>query len=527
MSLFDVLIRNGNIYDGSGAAPYVGSIAVDGDRIAAIGALPDASARIDLDARGLAVAPGFINMLSHAQLGLLVDGKSQSDIRQGVTLEVMGEGSSMGPLNDRMKADALAKQGDIRYEIEWTSLDEFLEHLVARGVSCNVASFIGSSNPREFFLNEEDRLPTAAELEQMCDLVRVAMQQGAMGVASALIYPPAAYSDTHELIALARVVAEYDGMYISHIRNEGSQIFEALDEFIRIVRETGVRGEIYHLKLAGQANWNKRDAVLEKIERAQAEGLRITADMYTYPASGTGINSYIPDWAHEGGLFALIERLKDPPTRVRIKEELQFATPPDKIFIVTLKNDKLKSLIGKSLAEIAAARGVAPADTLMDLIVEDESRVGAVFFSMSEENVRTQIARSWVSFGSDGGSLAPEGVFLKSSTHPRAYGNFARLLSKYVREEKVMPLQEAIRRLTSLPAENLKLDRRGALKEGNFADVVVFDPERVQEHATFENPHQYATGMVHILVNGVQVLKDGEHTGAKPGRVVRGPGWGK
>lgn len=527
MNQFDILIRNGKIYDGSGNAPFVGSIAINADTIAAVSALPDASARIEIDARGLAVAPGFINMLSHAQLGLLVDGKSQSDIRQGVTLEVMGEGSSMGPLNERMKQDALAKQGDIQYEIAWTTLDEFLQHLVTRGVSCNIASFIGATNPREFYLDEDNRLPTARELDLMCDLVRTAMQEGALGVSSALIYPPAAYSDTNELIALARVAAEYDGMYISHIRNENGRIFEALDEFIRIVRETGVRGEIYHLKLAGQANWDKRDAVLEKIEQARADGLRITADMYTYNASGTGLNSYIPDWAHEGGLFALIERLQDPALRERIQCEMEFTTPPEKIFLVSLKNEKLKSLIGKSLADVAAARGASPADTLMDLVVEDKSRVGAVFFSMSEDNLGKQMARPWVSFGSDGLSLAPEGVFLKSATHPRAYGNFARLLAKYVREGKVMSLEEAIRRLTALPAANLKLDRRGALKPGNFADVVVFDPDRVQDHATFENPHQYATGMIHVFVNGIHVLKDGEHTGAKPGRVVRGPGWGK
>ncbi len=523
---YDLLIRNGIVYDGSGSPPFVGDVAINGDAIAAVGSL-NANARSVMDVSGLAVAPGFINMLSHAQHALIVDGRSQSDIRQGVTLEVMGEGSSMGPLNEKMKKDMIDQQGDIQFDIQWTTLSEFLEYLPKRGVSCNVSSFMGATTARVYFLDHENRLPNARELDQMCGLVRQAMEEGAVGISSALIYAPAAYSNTDELIALARVVAEYDGLYISHIRNEGSRIFDALDEIFAIAHKTGVRAEIYHLKMAGQSNWDKCDAVIQKIETARAEGLRITADMYTYTASGTGINSYVPDWAHEGGLRALIERLKDPAARERIKTELVFATPPDKIILVALRNEKMKSLIGKTLAQVAAERGASPADTLMDLVVEDESRVGAVFFSISQDNVRKEIALPWVSFGSDGASLAPEGVFLKSSVHPRAYGNFARLLGKYVRDEKIIPMEQAIRRLAALPAENLKLERRGALKPGYFADVVVFDPAKIQDHATFENPHQYATGMVHVFVNGTQVLKDGEHTGAKPGRVVRGPGWRK
>jgi N-acyl-D-amino-acid deacylase len=533
---YDVVIRNGTIHDGLGGAPFAGDVAIAGDAIAAVGSLGRARGGREIDAGGLAVAPGFINMLSWAIESLIEDGRSQSNIRQGVTLEVLGEGRSMGPLNEAMVAEWTARQGHIRYDIEWTTLGEYLEFLVRRGVSPNVASFVGATTVRIHVLGYEDRPPVPEELDRMRALVREAMEEGAVGLSSALIYAPACYAPAEELIALAEVVAEYGGLYISHIRNEGTRLLEAMDELIEVARRTGIAAEIYHLKVSGQANWHKLDDVIAKVEAARSEGLRITADMYTYPASSTGLSAAMPPWVQEGGHRAWVERLKDPAIRERVTREM--ATPsdawdstylaagsPDKVVLIGFKNEALKPLIGKTLAEVAAMRGISPEETAIDLVIEDDSGVGAVYFTMSEENVRRQIALPWVSFGSDGASQAPEGVFLKSSTHPRAYGNFGRLLAKYVRQEQVIPLEEAIRRLTSLPARNLKLYRRGSLTVGHLADVVVFDPDTIQDHATFDKPHQYATGMVHVFVNGVQVLQDGEHTGATPGRVVRGPGW--
>ena len=536
METFDIVIHNGTLYDGSGATPLVGDVAINRDAIAGVGCLKNAHGRTDIDAAGLAVAPGLINMLSWATDSLIQDGRSQGDIRQGVTLEVMGEGESMGPLNDRMKKDMVEQQGDIKYAVGWTTLGEYLEYLVERGVSTNVASFVGAATVRIHALGYENRAPTPDELEQMRGLVGQAMQEGALGLASALIYAPACYAQTDELIALARVAAEYGGLYISHIRNEGNAILESLDELLTIAHQAGIAAEIYHLKLSGRSNWDKLDSVIEKIEAARAQGLRITADMYNYAASSTGLDAAMPGWVQEGGLPAWIERLKDPAIRERVKQEMSTpgdgwentyhaAGAPDNVLLVGFKNDALKPLTGKTLAQVAAMRGQSPEDTVMGLVIQDNSRVDVVYFTMLEDSVRRQIALPWMSFGSDGGSMATEGVFLKSSTHPRAYGNFARLLGKYVREEKIIPLQEAIRRLTSLPARNLKLDRRGSLVPGYFADVVVFDPARIKDHATFDQPHQYSTGVAHVFVNGVQVLKDGEHTGAKPGRAVRGPGW--
>jgi N-acyl-D-amino-acid deacylase len=533
---YDVVIRGGAIYDGSGAAPRVADLAIQGDRIAAIGDLGRARGKLEVDAKALAVAPGFINMMSWANESLIADGRSQSDIRQGVTLEVMGEGNSMGPLNDRMKQEMRARQGDIKYEIEWTTLGEYLEYLERRGVSPNVASFIGAATPRVYVIGKDDRPPAPAELDQMRALVRQAMEEGALGVASSLVYPPGFFAKTDELIALAKVAAEYGGIYVSHLRSEGEELIEAVEEFLAIVRGAGIRGEIYHLKAAGQDNWPKFDRVIEMIEKARAEGLKVTADIYTYPASSTGLNSTMPPWAQDGGFDAFLKRLRDPAMRRKIAREMRTskkgwenmylqAGSPDRILLVGFKNEKLKPLTGKTLGEIARLRGKSPEETAMDLILEDESEIATVYFSQSEDNVRKAIRLPWVSFCSDSASVAPEGVFLRSSVHPRAYGSFARLLGKYVREEKLIPLEEAIRKLAALPAENLKLDRRGLLREGYFADVVVFDPERIQDHATYEKPHQYATGVRHVFVNGVQVLKDGEHTGAKPGRVVRGPGW--
>jgi N-acyl-D-amino-acid deacylase len=532
---YDVIIRNGTIYDGSGSAGYRGDVAVQGDRIAAVGDIGRGRGKTEVDARGLAVSPGFINMLSWSTDSLVEDGRSQGEIRQGVTLEVMGEGWSMGPLNEEMKQLSLAQQTDITYDIEWTTLNEYLDFLVERGVSANVASFVGATTVRIHEIGEEDRLPTPEELERMRGHVRKAMEEGAMGLATALIYAPGFYAKTDELVELAKVVSDYGGMYISHMRSEGNQILEAFDEFMTIAREADIAAEIYHLKAGGEQNWDKMDEVIKRVEAARSEGRQITADMYTYTAGSTALAASFPPWAHEGGHIELEKRLQDPATRARIAKEM--STPTDEwenlylssgaegVLLVGFKTEELKPLTGKTLAEVAEMRGTSPEETAMDLVVEDESGVGSVYFMMSEDNVKKQIALPWVSFGSDAASMAPEGNFIKSSTHPRAYGNFARLLGKYVRDEGVVPLEKAIRRLTAFPAENLKIKDRGRLAPDFFADVVVFDPATIQDHATFEDPHRYATGVIHVWVNGTQVLEDGEHTGAKPGRVVRGPGW--
>ncbi|MEE9219585.1 MAG: D-aminoacylase [Acidobacteriota bacterium] len=531
----DVIIRGGMIYDGSGAAPFLGDVALDGDSIAAIGDLESARGRKEINAAGLAVAPGFINVLSWATESLIEDGRSQSNIRQGVTLEIFGEGWSMGPLNEAMKEEMIERQRDIKFDVAWTTLGEYLEYLAQRGVSPNVASFVGATTVRIHVLGYEDRPPSAEELDQMRALVRQGMREGALGLGSSLIYAPAFYAGTEELIELARVAAGYGGTYISHIRSEGNRLLEAVEELIRIAREADLPAEIYHLKAAGRSNWDRLAQVIERIEQARARGLRITADMYTYTAAATGLDATMPPWVQEGGHQAWIERLGDPQVRSRVAREmietsddwenLFLAAGPEKILLVGFKSEKLKPLTGKTLAEVAAQRGTSPEETVMDLIVEDDSRVEAVYFLMSEENVRRKIQLPWVSFGSDEASMAPEGVFLESNPHPRAYGTFARLLGRYTREEKLQPLEESIRRLTSLPAGNLNLDRRGSLAAGSFADVVVFDPGTIQDHATYDAPHQYSTGMVHVFVNGVQVLDGGEHTGATPGRVVRGRGW--
>ncbi len=532
----DVIIRGGTVYDGGGSAPFSADVAIDGDRIVEIGDLAGSKGKVELDARGLAVAPGFINMLSWATESLIEDGKSQSDIRQGVTLEVFGEGVSMGPLNDAMKEDAKNRQGDIRYDVDWTTLDEYLESLTKRGISPNVASFVGATTVRVHELGYEDRPPTPEELRRMQELVRQAMEEGALGVGSSLIYAPAFYARTPELIALCQIAADYDGMYISHMRSEGNRLLEAIDELIEISSQAGLPAEIYHLKAAGKENWDKLDAAIERVEAARSKGLRITADMYTYTAGATGLDAAMPPWVQEGGTQRWIERLKDPATRRRVVHEMRTkaddwenlllaAGSADKVLLSGFKSDALKPLTGKTLAEVAAERKVSPEDAAIDLVIEDGSRVETVYFLMSEDNVRREVALPWVSFGSDADSQAPEGNFLKSSPHPRAYGNFARVLGKYVREEKALTLEEAIYKLTSLPADNLKLRRRGALKAGYFADLAIFDPNTISDHATYEAPQRYATGMVHVFVNGVQVLKDGEHTGATPGRVVRGPGW--
>jgi N-acyl-D-amino-acid deacylase len=529
---FDLIIRNGTIYDGSGGAPISGDVAVLKDRIAAVGQIKDPRAKTEIDAHGLAVAPGFINMLSWANESLIADGRSQSDIRQGVTLEVLGEGESMGPLNANMRANMESQQGDIRYAVKWRTLAEYLDHLVRLGISPNVASFVGATTVRIHEIGYADRPPDKAELARMCELVREAMKEGALGLSSSLIYAPAFYAKTDELIALAKVAAQFDGIYISHVRSESSRLLEAVDEFLTIAREAKIRAEIYHLKAAGQRNWSKLEALLQKIEASRASGAHITADMYTYTAASTGLDASMPPWVQEGGYDRWAQRLRDPEVRARVKREMSSpadnwenlyysAGSPSNILLVGFKNPKLKPLTGMTLAEVAKQRTINPEETAMDLVIEDGTRVSTVYHLMSEENVRKEIKQPWMSFGSDAGSMAPEGVFLQSSTHPRAYGNFARLLGKYVRDEKIISLPEAIRRLTSLPASNLKLKQRGLLKPGMFADVVVFDPAKIADHATFNAPQQYASGVVHVFVNGVQVLKEGEHTGAKPGRVVR------
>jgi N-acyl-D-amino-acid deacylase len=535
--IYDVIIRNGTLYDGSGKPPVKGDVAIRGDKIAAIGNLKDARGKTEIDAKGLAVAPGFINMLSWAVESLIEDPRSQADIRQGVTLEIFGEGESMGPLTPAMKKEAEEQQGDFKYKIEWSTLKEYLDWITRRGVAPNVASFIGATTVRVHEIGYADRPPTKEELERMKALVRQAMREGALGVGSSLIYPPAFYAKTDELIELCKVASAYDGMYISHMRSEGSRFLEAIDELITIAREAKLPAEIYHLKAAGKPNWGKLEAAVAKVEAARKQGLKITADMYTYTAGATGLSATMPPWVEEGGHKEFVKRLKDPAIRARLVKEMSTPTDqwenmylntgPDGILLVGFKNDALKPLTGKTLAEVARMRGKSPQETAMDLIIEDDSRVGTIYFMMDENNVRRQIKLPWLSFGSDAESPAPEGNFLKSNPHPRAYGNVARLLGKYVRGEKVIPLAEAIRKLTSLPAANLKIKERGALKPGYFADIAIFDPAKIQDHATFEKPHQYATGVVHVFVNGVQVLKDGEHTGATPGRVVLGPGFGK
>ena len=532
---FDVVIRGGTVYDGTGAPGRRADVGIQGDRIAAIGDLSGLPATTTVDATGLAVTPGFINMLSWSTESLLIDGRSQGEIREGVTTQIFGEGSSMGPLTPEMKRRAIEQMGDLKYSITWTSLSEYLKQLEERGISQNVASFVGATTIREHVVGLEDKRPTPAQLDEMRSLVREEMEAGALGIGSSLIYAPAFYASTEELIELCKVAAQYRGKYISHMRSEGNRLLEAVDELIRISREAGIPAEIYHLKAAGQSNWPKMDRVIAKVEAARRDGLKITADMYTYPAGATGLDASMPPWVLDGGYDAAYKRLADPEMRKKIAAAIR--TPSDdwenlyrasgsadRVLLVGFKSDKLKPLTGKTLAQAAKLRGEDPVDTIMNLVLEDRSRVDTVYFMMSEENIRKAIVLPWVSFGSDAASMAPELPFTKSSAHPRAYGNFARVLGKYVRDDKVLTMPEAIRKLSGLPATNLELDRRGFLKEGMFADVVVFDPAKIADHATFENPHQYAVGVHHVFVNGSQVIKDGEHTGRKPGRALWGPG---
>jgi len=532
---YDVLVRGGTLYDGTGSPGRRADLGMRGDTIAAVGDLSSASARTVVDARGLAVAPGFINMLSWSTESLIVDGRSQGEIRQGVTTEIFGEGNSMGPLTDEMKRRMKEEQGDLKYDVKWTTLAEYLAYLEKKGVAPNVASYIGAATVREHVIGLDDRPPTPTEMERMRALVRQEMEAGALGIGSSLIYAPGTYAKTEELVELCKAAAPYRGKYISHLRSEGDRLLEAIDELVRIAREAGVPAEIYHMKAAGESNWGKEDQAIARIEKARSEGLKVTADMYTYPAGATGFDACLPPWARDGGYDALFRRIQDPETRPRIIADMRrpaegwenlcrAAGSPDRLLMVEFKTDALKPLTGKTLAEAAKMRGTDPETTILDLVLQDRTRIGVVFFLMSEDNVRKQVRLPWVSFGSDAASMSPEDPFTRSSTHPRAYGTFARLLGKYVRDEKLVSLEDAVRRLSALPAENLGLDRRGRLAPGMFADVVVFDPATIADRATFEKPHQYAVGMRHVFVNGVQVLKDGEHTGATPGRALKGPG---
>lgn len=533
---YDTIIRNGVIYDGNGGNPFKADIGINADTIRTIGNLSASVGKNEIDASGLAVAPGFINMLSWANETLIEDGKSESDIRQGVTLEVMGEGESMGPLNSNMKTNMQNSQGDIKYKVDWNTLGEYLTYMEKKGVSCNVASFVGATTIRINIIGEDNKAPTAIQLDSMRMLVRQAMEEGALGVGTSLIYPPAFFAKTEELIALCKEASKYGGGYISHMRSEGNNLYQAVEELIRIAKEAKVHGEIYHLKAGGKDNWHKMDSVINRIERARKEGIDIAANMYTYTAGGTGLTASMPPALQDGGFGKLRERLQDSAIRRQtIKDMNSNATTwenlyygagsADKLILVGFTKDSLKKFTGKTLAEVAAIRGKSPEETAMDLIVQDSSRIGTIYFLMDENNLKKQVAVPWVSFGSDEGSYSPAGVFLKSNPHPRAYGNFARVLGKYCREEKLITLQDAVRKLSKLAADKLHIKKRGELQAGNYADIVIFDPAKIADNATFEKPQQFATGMVDVFVNGTQVLKDGNHTGAKPGRFVKGPGW--
>ena len=533
---YDTIIRNGMIYDGNGGEPYKGDIGINADTIAFIGDLSKASAKNEVDAKGNAVAPGFINMMGHSEESLIQDGRGQSDIRQGVTTEIFCE-SSMGPLNAKTKKQMQEGQGDIKYKVEWNTLGEYMNFLEKKGISPNIASFIGTDVARVYVLGEGNIAPSPAQLDSMKLLVRQAMEEGALGVTDALIYPPATFAKTDELIALSKEASKYGGTYSSHMRSEGNKLWEAVEELITISKEANIPAEIHHLKAAGKDNWYKMDSVIKRVDRARNEGLDVAADMYTYVAGATGMTSALPPTLQDGGFGKLRERLMDPKIRKEMVkamntdatdwENLYYgAGGAEHVLLLGFKQDSLKKFTGKTLAEVAKIRGTSPEETAMDLIVQDSTRVGVAYFLMSEENVKKQVSLPWVSFGSDEASYTPEGVFLKSNAHPRAYGNFARVLGVYTRDEKLMSLQEAIRKLANLPSKHLKLQKRGELKVGYYADIVIFDPAKVKDNATFDKPHQYSEGMIDVFVNGVQVLKDGEHTGAKPGRFVKGPGFG-
>ncbi len=521
----DVLIKNARVIDGTGSPAIIGNVAINADTIYAVGKLENAQGRLEIDATGLTVAPGFINMLSWANVSLLEDGRSQGDLRQGVTLEVLGEGQSMGPLNERTKNEMKENQQHIEYDIRWNTLGEYLEHLESSGISTNVASFVGNGTLRNYVLGYENRGPSAEEMETMKSLLREAMEEGAVGLSTSLIYVPSGHAQTPEIVELAKIVSEYDGMYISHIRDEEANLLDAVQELITIAREAEIRSEIYHFKASGKANWHLLDSAIQLVDEARKDGLDISTDMYMYNASSTGLNVILPTWAKEGGHQKTMALIEDPTKRQKMKEEMDFHVPADKILLVGFKNKELRHLMGKTLQQVATERQKSAEDTVLDLIYEDDSRIQVIYFSMSEENIEKKLALPYMAICSDAGSYTNEGIFLEQSTHPRAYGSFARLLGHYVREKQIISLEEAIRRLTSLPANNLKLQKRGKLQTGYFADVVLFNADSIADRATFDQPHQYATGVEHVFVNGVQVIRNGNHTESFPGRVVRGPGW--
>ena len=534
---YDTIIRNGLICDGNGGEPYRADLGIHGDTIAFIGDLTNSSSKNEINAGGKVVAPGFINMLSHSEESLIEDGRSESELRQGVTLEVFGE-LSMGPLNAKMKKEMKEGQSDIHYDVGWNTLGQYLDWLEKKGVSCNIASFVGTGTLRLYVVGEDNKAPTPAQLDSMKLLVGQAMEEGAMGITNALIYPPDFFAKTDELVSLAKVAEKYGGLYTSHIRSEGNKLFEAVEELISISRQSGIPVEIYHLKEAGKDNWWKLDSLVTIVERARRQGVKITANMYTYNRSATGLTASFPPTLQDGGFDKLWKRLQNKTIRQQMKKAMNTnaadwentyyqAGGANGVLLVGFKRDSLRKYIGRTLAETADIRGRSPEETAMDLIVQDSSRIEVVYSSMDSNNVRKEMALPWVSFGSDEASTAPEGVFLKTSAHPRAYGNFARVIGKYIREDKMLTLQEAVYKLSKLPATNLKLQKRGELKTGNYADIVIFDPKTVQDHATYEKPQQYATGVSDVFVNGVQVLKNGEHTGAKPGRFIKGPGYKK
>ena len=533
---YSVLIRNATIIDGTGDERFTGDIAINDDIIVKVAESIAGTADKVISGEGLITSPGFVNMLSWATVSLLHDGRGMSDIMQGVTLEVMGEGWSMGPINDKMKQDEQESQGDIKYEVAWNTLGEYLTHLEDKGVSPNVASFVGATTLRIHELGYENRAPTEDELERMKTLAAQAMEEGAMGIGSSLIYAPAFYAETEELIELCKVASQYDGTYVTHMRSEGNRLIEGIEEVLRIAREADIQAEIYHLKAAGQTNWPKMDQVIDMLDKARSEGVKIATNMYNYVAGATGLNASMPPWVQEGGYEKWVERLQNPQIRKRVIEEMKqdaqdwenlyYSTgSPENVMLVGFKNDELKKYTGWTLKAVAEEMGMSPEETAIELVIQDGSRVGTVYFLMSEENVKKQIQLPYMTFGSDAGAPAAEGVFLQSSTHPRAYGNFTRLIGKYVRDEEVISLENAIHKLTKMPCDRLKIENRGLLREGYFADIVMFDLEKMNDLATFEKPHQYAEGMVHVLINGQQVLANGEHTGETPGRFIKGPGY--
>lgn len=533
---FDIIIKNGTIIDGSGNKSFSGDIGVKGDTIAAMGNLSNENAIKTIDATGLVVAPGFVNMLSQAHETLIIDGNSQSDIRQGVTLEILGEGWSMGPWNKQIKKGTLSYQKEYKYKIKWTTLGEYLQYLEDRGVSSNIASFVGATTIRVHEMNRENREPTLQEMERMKELTREAMKEGALGLSTALIYTPGLYASTEELIELCKVVSDYGGIYISHLRSEGDNLLKAIDELIEISAKANIAAEIYHFKVAGEHNWHKYEAAIIKIDSARSAGLKIYANMYTYTAAQTGLDAAMPPWVQEGGLKSWRNKLTDPEIRNKVMIEMNedskewenfyyAAGSPDNILLIGFRNDSLKYLTGKTLSEIALLKNLTPEETAMNLVVWDGSKVKTVYFLMSEETIKKQITLPYMCFSSDAGSYSNTDKFNLEHPHPRAYGNFAKLLGKYVRDEGIISMEEAIYRLTYLPCSRLRIEKRGLLEVGYFADIVAFDASKIQDNATYENPKSYATGMLHVLVNGTEVIRDGEHTEAKPGRFIKGPGW--